>query len=73
MRKVRILSGNRLFAISSLFILAIIGSTNVYAADIGEAEKVLGVKGQMQEGPVVFSFPRSDIKVTINGSLYLQH
>ncbi len=67
MRKVRILSGKRLFVISSLFILAIISLTSVYAADIGEAEKVLGVKGQMQEGAVVFSFPRSDIKVTIYG------
>lgn len=67
MRKVRILSGNRLFAISFLFISAIIGLTSVYAADIGEAEKVLGVKGQMQEGAVVFSFPRSDIKVKIDG------
>ncbi len=67
MGKVRILSGNRLFAISSIFILARIGLPGVYAADIGEAEKVLGVKGQMQEGTVVFSFPRSDIKVRIDG------
>ncbi len=67
MGKARILSGNRLFAISSLFIFAMIGLTSVYAADIGEAEKVLGVKGQMQEGAVVFSFPRSDIRVRIDG------
>ncbi len=67
MRKVRILSANKLSAISSLFILAMIGLTSVYAADIGEAEKVLGVKGQMQEGAVVFSFPRSDLKMKIDG------
>ncbi len=66
MKKVRIRSGKGLFVISSLFILAIC-STSVFAADIGEAEKVLGVKGQMQEGAVVFSFPRSDIKVRIDG------
>ena len=37
------------------------------AADISEVEKILGVPGQMQEGAVVFSFPRTDIKVTIDG------
>jgi hypothetical protein len=67
MRKARILCGNRLFAISSLFISVIIGLTSAYAADTGEVEKVLGVKGQMQEGAVVSSFPRSDIKVRIDG------
>ncbi len=67
MRKIRKRSVKRLFVISSLFILAIIGLTSVYAADIGEAEKILGVKGQMQEGAVVFSFPRSDIKIRIDG------
>ena len=67
MRKVRELSGNRLFAILSLFISAIIGLSSVYAADISEVEKVLGIPGQMQEGAVIFSFPRSDIKVMIDG------
>ena len=67
MRKVMTLSDNRLFVISSLFISVIIGLTSAYAADISEAEKILGVTGQMQEGAVVFSFPRSDIKVTIDG------
>jgi hypothetical protein len=67
MRKVMTLSGNRLFAISSLFILVIIGLASAYAADMSEAEKVLGVPGQMQEGAVIFSFPRSDIKVIIEG------
>jgi hypothetical protein len=67
MRKVMTLSGKRLFAISSLFISVIISLASAYAADISEAEKVLGVKGQMQEGAVIFSFPRSDIKVMIDG------
>jgi len=55
------------FVILSLFISIILGLTSAYAADIGEVEKVLGVTGQMQEGAVVFSFPRSDLKVTIDG------
>jgi len=67
MRKVRILSDKRFFAISFLFISAIIGLTSAYAANISEAEKILGVMGQMQEGAVVFSFPRSDLKVKIDG------
>lgn len=37
------------------------------AEKIEDVEKILGVKGQMQEGATVFSFPRSDIKVTIDG------
>ena len=67
MRKVMTLYNKRLFVISSLFISVIIGLASAYAADISEAEKVLGVKGQMQEGAVIFSFPRSDIKVLIDG------
>jgi hypothetical protein len=67
MRKVMTLSKKRFLVISSLFVWFIIGLASVYAADISEVEKVLGVKGQMQEGAVVFSFPRSDIKVMING------
>ncbi len=67
MKKVRKLSGKVLFVISSLFILILIGLTDTYAADISEAEKVLGVTGQMQEGATVFSFPRSDLKVRIDG------
>ncbi len=51
----------------SFFICVVIIFGNAHAADISEAEKILGVKGQMQEGAVVFSFPRTDIKVTIDG------
>ncbi len=57
----------RFFVISSLFISVIIGLGSAHAADISEAEKVLGERGQMQEGAVVFSFPRSDLKVMIDG------
>ncbi len=49
------------------FICVMIVFGRAYAADINEVEKILGVKGQMQEGAVVFSFPRTDIKVTIDG------
>ncbi len=39
-----------------------------YAAEkLDQVETILGVKGNMQEGATVFSFPRSDIKVTIDG------
>jgi len=67
MRKVMTLFDKWLFIILSLFISVIIGLASAYAADISEAEKVLGVRGQMQEGAYVFSFPRSDIKVMIDG------
>jgi len=67
MGQARTLFGTMVFVILSLFISIILGLTSAYAADIGEVEKVLGVTGQMQEGAVVFSFPRSDLKVTIDG------
>jgi hypothetical protein len=35
--------------------------------DFREVERILGSSGQMQEGSMVFPFPRSDIKVAIHG------
>lgn len=35
--------------------------------ELGEVERILGVSGQMQEGVLVVPFPRSDIKMTIQG------
>ena len=67
MGQARTPSGTRVLVILSLFSSIAIGLTGAYAADIGEVEKVLGVTGQIQEGAVVFSFPRSDLKVTIDG------
>ena len=67
MGQARTPSGTRVLVILSLFISIAIDLTGAYAADIGEVEKVLGVTGQIQEGAVVFSFPRSDLKVTIDG------
>lgn len=37
------------------------------AGDFQEVEKILGVKGQMAGGVYVLRFPRSDLKVSING------
>ncbi len=33
----------------------------------GQVEHILGPSGQMQEGAMIFPFPRSDLKVTIHG------
>ena len=68
MRKVLAFSRKRFFLNLCLFISVLIGLRQGYAADINEVEKVLGVPGQMQEGAVVFSFPRRDIKVAIDGN-----
>jgi hypothetical protein len=38
-----------------------------HGADFADVEKILGVKGQTQEGVTVFRFPRSDIQVQIDG------
>jgi biotin operon repressor len=37
------------------------------AGDFSETEKILGTKGQLQEGAWVVRFPRSDLKITIAG------
>jgi hypothetical protein len=52
---------------SLILCLWVIGSSVVWGVDFKEAEKILGVPGQMQEGAVVFSFPRSDLKMKIGG------
>lgn len=50
----------------SLFIWTI-GLVTAYAADFAEVEKILGVTGQMEEGAFVVRFPRSDMRVMIDG------
>jgi hypothetical protein len=50
----------------SLFIWTI-GLVTANAADFAEVEKILEVRGQMEEGAFVARFPRSDIKVMIDG------
>lgn len=67
MRKMLAFYGKRLLLDLFLFISVGLGLSQGYAADLSEVENILGVAGQIQEGAVVFSFPRSDIKVAIDG------
>jgi len=47
--------------------LTLSGSGVATGADLTEVETILGMKGQLQEGATIVRFPRSDIKVTIDG------
>ncbi len=67
MRKMSAFYGKRLLLDLFLFVSVGLGLSQGYAADLSEVENILGVPGQIQEGAVVFSFPRSDIKVAIDG------
>lgn len=51
----------------SPLIALILGLSGANAADTTEVEKILGVTGQVNKGVTVFSFPRSDIQVVIDG------
>jgi hypothetical protein len=55
------------FIFTGFFFSMIIGAPPALPADLGEVEKILGVSGQMQEGAMVFSFPRHDLKIKISG------
>jgi len=50
-----------------LSIFAFVQPRIIFSSDFGEVEKILGVPGQMLEGALVFSFPRTDIQVKIDG------
>ena len=67
----RIRSGKRIYAYLVLSILvvspAFYAPSAACASGLGDVESILGVKGQVQEGATIFRFPRSDIKVTIDG------
>jgi hypothetical protein len=55
-------------AICLLSLILSLGSTRpTFGADFANVETILGVKGQMQEGVMVFRFPRSDVQVQIDG------
>ncbi len=57
-----------LLILSSFCVRIITGLKPIYAEDdFGEVEKILGSTGQMQEGAFIVRFPRSDLKITING------
>ncbi len=62
-----LIHSSKKFVVPSILCLLVIGSSTAWGTDFRDVEKILGVPGQMQEGAVVFSFPRSDIKVTIDG------
>lgn len=68
----RSMTGSRTLAVQTLLglvILVLMVPGLVFPADSGTLEKILGSPGQMQEGALVFRFPRGDIKVTIDGEL----
>jgi hypothetical protein len=55
-----------------LFLALLVGQASILVhdcsgADLSQVESVLSAKGQMQEGALIFRFPRTDIKVTIGG------
>lgn len=49
------------------FFPGLVFSSIASGADFPEVEAILGVKGLTQEGSTIFRFPRSDIKVKIDG------
>ncbi len=51
----------------SLMALMVTGAAQSYSAEFSEVERILGTPGQMQEGAMVFSFPRHDLKIKIGG------
>ena len=57
---------HQLFLCLSAGILASLSEAQT-TGDFREVEQILGFSGQMQEGAMVFPFPRSDLKVTIHG------
>ncbi len=56
------------FILLVFFLRLLVGWDSAAAAgDFSEIEKILGAKGQLQEGAWVVRFPRSDLKITIAG------
>ncbi len=56
-----------IYSFPILCMLFLVRANGLWAADFTEVEKILGTSAKMQEGAVVFPFPRSDIKVKIDG------
>ncbi len=67
MKTVARLSTKKLVVLIPVFFTLICLGSGYAAEKLDEVETILGVKGQMQEGATVFSFPRSDIKVNVDG------
>jgi hypothetical protein len=53
--------------LSSVILMFCLGQALVFGADLTAVEKTLGSKGEVQADVLVFRFPRSDIKVAIDG------
>lgn len=58
--------GSLIFLCLSIGMIVALSSAQT-TADFREVEQILGRPGQLQEGVLVVSFPRGDIKVTIHG------
>lgn len=56
-----------LFAVASFVIVFAAPTIAARADDFDQIENALGVKGQVEEGTLVMRFPRTDIRVTIDG------
>jgi hypothetical protein len=51
----------------SLCLTTVPGPSSGQAADFRDLESILGRTGEMQEGTLIFRFPRNEIQVTIDG------
>jgi len=55
------------FSAALLLVIFLIASASADADDLDQVEKILGAKGQVQEGALILRFPRTDISVSIDG------
>jgi hypothetical protein len=53
--------------VTFLLSLFFITTTTADQDDLDQVEKILGAKGQVQEGALILQFPRTDISVSIDG------
>lgn len=61
------IDSSRPIVVTLMLCLWAISASIAWGADFKDVEKILGVPGQMQEGVMVFSFPRNDLKIKIGG------
>lgn len=66
-RSIRFPISNVFLAIAWLAIISFVQTNTARADDFAEIERTLGVTGQVEEGTLVVRFPRSDLRVTIDG------
>lgn len=55
------------FTVAFVAVTFFIATATANADDLDQVEKILGAKGQVQEGALIVRFPRTDISVTIDG------